>query len=246
MPTPIRRVSRLSLRTGCVAGGLAALVGAGWSWSQAAPQPIDAAQIANSGLVSQGTPACASCHGYRGEGVKVQSGPRLAGLNADYIERQLAAFKDGRRESPVMVWVARTLNADERKALAEYYAGLPPVAESVAPERGLVAEGRRLADEGDWSHKVPPCASCHGVDGLGVNTLTPPLAGQRADYLERQLIDFQQKGRRDDPLGLMRAISGRLSSRQIRAAAAYYATLPARPAAAAVSTAHGPGSGAHG
>jgi cytochrome c553 len=245
MTTSTRGPSRLSLLMACAAGGLVAVAGVGWSWAQTASQPVDAAQIANTGLVSQGTPACASCHGYRGEGISVQNGPRLAGLNADYIERQLDAFKHGRRASVVMVWVARTLTAEERKALADYYAQLPPVAEGVAPERGLVADGRRLADEGNWPHEIPPCASCHGADGLGVNALTPPLAGQRADYLERQLIDFQQKARRDDPLGLMRAISGRLSSREIRAAAAYYATLPARPAAAAVSTAHGPSSGAH-
>ena len=156
----------------CAAGGLVAVVG--WSWAQTAPEPIDAAQIANSGLVNQGTPACASCHGYRGEGIKVQNGPRLAGLNADYIERQLDAFKDGRRDSPVMVWVARTLTADERKALASYYASLPPVVEGVAPERGWSPMDGALPDQGDWSHKVPPCASCHGADGLGVNALTPP------------------------------------------------------------------------
>ncbi|MGC1304360.1 MAG: c-type cytochrome, partial [Caulobacteraceae bacterium] len=76
---------------------------------------------------------------------------------------------------------------------------------------------------------VPPCASCHGADGLGVNSLSPPLAGQRADYLERQLLRFRQNERRDDPLGLMRGISSRLSPGEIRAVAAYYASLAPRP-----------------
>ncbi len=214
---------------------MAVLVGAGASWSQAQHaqtlRPADVAlQIANSGLVNQGTPACASCHGFRGEGVRVQNGPRLAGLDPDYIARQLDAFSHGRRDSSVMVAVARSLSEDQRQALAQYYAGLPPVSEGATPGNGALRLGHAIAHEGNWGEKVPPCASCHGADGLGVNSLAPPLAGQRADYIERQLIRFRQNERRDDPLGLMRGISGRLTMAEIRAVAAYYATLPARAA----------------
>jgi cytochrome c553 len=247
MSSPARHRLCSGLAAVGAAGLLSVLAGVGASWSQAPAPLADGAQIANFGLVNQGTPACASCHGYRGEGVKEQNGPRLAGLNPDYIERQLDAFQQGRRNSLVMVWVARSLKADQTTALAKYYASLPPIAEHVPYDQGGLAEGRRLANQGDWSRDVPPCASCHGVDGLGVNSLTPPLAGQRADYLDRQMIRFRQNERRDDPLGLMRAVSSRLSVRQIRAAAVYYATLPAMapPATPTAAKGRAPSTGAH-
>jgi cytochrome c553 len=226
-----RRGLRDSFAAAGFAGTLIAGIGAGASWSQA-PRAADVApQIANSGLVNQGTPACASCHGFRGEGIKVQNGPRLAGLDADYMERQLDAFSHGRRDSSVMVAVARSLTEEQRAALAQYYAGLPPTSEGAGASGGALQAGRAVAHEGNWSEKVPPCASCHAADGLGVNSLAPPLAGQRADYIERQMIRFRQNERRDDPLGLMRGIASHLSMAEIRAVAAYYATLPARAAA---------------
>jgi cytochrome c553 len=190
---------------------------------------VSAVDIARAGVLGQGTPACASCHGFRGEGVRVQNGPRLAGLDADYLARQLDAFSHGRRDSSVMARVARTLTESQREALAQYYAGLAPAAEGVAPDPRRLAPGRLLALQGNWSEEVPPCASCHGADGLGVNSLSPPLAGQRADYLERQLLRFRQNERRDDPLGLMRGIASRLSPGEIRAVAAYYASLAPKP-----------------
>jgi cytochrome c553 len=208
------------------AGGLTALAGAGAVCAQPSSGGVDAAQIADSGLLNQGTPPCASCHGFRGEGVRVQNGPRLAGLDADYLARQLDAFAHGRRDSSVMVRVARSLSADQREAMAQYYAGLPPTAETPVSAQAMTGLGRSLARDGNWSEQVPPCASCHGGDGLGVNSLTPPLAGQRADYLERQLIRFRQNERRDDPLGLMRGVAARMTPREIRAVAAYYASLP--------------------
>ncbi len=229
MAGPRGRVVWGGLAAAGLAGAMTVLVGAGVSWSQAQRPADSALQIANSGLVNQGAPACASCHGFRGEGIRVQNGPRLAGLDADYLERQLDAFSHGRRDSSVMVAVARTLTEEQRTALAQYYAGLPPVGEGGAVGGFTLRLGRDIAHEGNWGAKVPPCASCHGADGLGVNSLTPPLAGQRADYIERQLIRFRQNERRDDPLGLMRGISGRLTMAEIRAVAAYYATLPARP-----------------
>jgi len=217
---------------GAAAGAIVAVValaGVTASWSLAASPGESPAEIANFGMMQHGTPPCASCHGVNGEGVRVQNGPRLAGLDADYLERQLDAFGEGRRNSTVMERIARTLNEDQRAALANYYAGLPAVTDARAPQVNEVALGQMIATQGNWSEKVPPCASCHAADGLGVGSFAPALAGQRADYLRRQLMRFRQNERRDDPLGLMRGISSRLSGREIETVAAYYASRPARP-----------------
>ncbi len=131
-----------------------------------------APQIAAFGMVNHGTPACASCHGFQGQGEQSQNAPRLAGLNADYIGRQLHAFEKGGktgRDSQRMAWAARSLTGDEIDALADYYASLPPVGAHGEGNGGDVALGRQLAAQGNWAEKVPPCASCHGADGLGVN-----------------------------------------------------------------------------
>jgi cytochrome c553 len=205
------------------------VMGAAAAWSTAANQEPGAEQIANMGVVSQGAQACASCHGFRGEGVQAQNGPRLAGLDAGYIERQLQAFARGGRDSQVMTSEARSLTPGQRRALSRYYAGLPPTTTAAEAASGDESLGRSIASEGNWSEKVPPCASCHGADGLGVDPVTPPLAGQRADYLERQLMGFRDGDRRDDPLGLMRGVARRLTPREIRVVAAYYSTLPPKP-----------------
>ena len=47
-------------------------------------------EIAAQGVPHKAVPPCMTCHGFRGEGSEV--GPRLAGQNALYIERQFSAF----------------------------------------------------------------------------------------------------------------------------------------------------------
>jgi len=208
-----------------------ALAGVTTSWSLAASPGQSPGEIANFGMMQHGTPPCASCHGVNGEGVRTQNGPRLAGLDAGYIERQLNAFGEGKRNSSVMERIARTLNDDQRAALANYYATLPAMTDARTPEKNVnaVALGQVIATQGNWPEKVPPCASCHAADGLGVGSIAPALAGQHVDYLRRQLMRFRQSERRDDPLGLMRGISSRLSGREIEAVAAYYASRPSGP-----------------
>lgn len=59
--------------------------------------------------------ACQTCHGTAGEGIAQADLPRLAGLSAPYLQRQLAAIADGTRVSDVMMPIAprpyRTDNA---------------------------------------------------------------------------------------------------------------------------------------
>lgn len=176
----------------------------------------------------------------RGEGVRVQNAPRLAGLDPGYMDRQLLAFREGARRSQRMGPIARALNDDQREAVERYYASLPAAAEGGAGDAKLVALGRSLSEQGDWSERVPACVSCHGVGGLGVGSFSPPIAGQRADYLKRQLTRFRDGDRKDDPLGLMRGIAQRLSKSEIEAVAAFYATQPAAPIRPG-----GPGSSPH-
>ena len=68
---------------------------------------------------------CSACHGANGMGQPAGGIPRLAGLNAAYLARQLDDFGNGTRQSPVMAPIAKALNPGQRKALAVYYSRLP-------------------------------------------------------------------------------------------------------------------------
>jgi len=85
--------------------------------------------------------------------------------------------------------------------------------------------GEALAKHG--AKAVPPCMQCHGANGEGqASTGFPRLAGQNKDYLVKQLQNF--KGRRSNPI--MQTFAQALSAKQISDVAAYYASLPGRPA----------------
>ncbi|MEP4892380.1 MAG: cytochrome c [Aliiglaciecola sp.] len=66
------------------------------------------------------------------------------------------------------------------------------------------------------------CASCHGSAGISQSPIWPNLAGQKSGYLEKQLIAFRD-GSRKEPT--MSAMAKPLSDSDIKALAAYYASL---------------------
>lgn len=192
-----------------------------------ATHAADGKDIAANGTAN-GAPACSSCHGEQGEGQPAAGFPRLAGLNAAYIAHQLASFQDNSRKSDTMQPVAAALSNDERQAIAAYYAGLkaPKAAEDSAPDADLVKAGASLAAVGDWPKGLPGCGQCHGSSGLGVGSSFPGIAGQSAAYIETELNAWKSGERKNDPMGLMANVAKKLDDNQIKAVAAYYASLP--------------------
>jgi cytochrome c oxidase subunit 2 len=72
------------------------------------------------------------------------------------------------------------------------------------------------------------CAACHGADGGGnANGNAPRIAGQRAQVLIRQLVDYRYDNRRDP---LMEPVAGHLlqAAQDTADVAAHAATLRAR------------------
>lgn len=178
-------------------------------------------------------PACIACHGEQGEGQPDAGYPRLAGLNAGYVEHQLASFADKSRRNDIMAPIASGLGVDDRKALATYFASLSPAkaTSQETPDQALTSAGEELAQRGLWSKGVPACAQCHGAAGLGVGTAFPQLAGQAALYIANQLTAWKSGERNNDPIHLMKGIASKLDDKEIKAVAAYYASLPIAPAA---------------
>lgn len=66
------------------------------------------------------------------------------------------------------------------------------------------------------------CVGCHGEAGVSANSLWPNLAGQKRDYLAKQLKAFRDQDRVDP---MMNAIAQSLSDSDIEALAAYYSSL---------------------
>jgi cytochrome c553 len=206
--------------------------------SQGAPlSKPTGSEIFAHGIVGQGTPACQSCHGGLGSPPINAKTPAITGLDAGYLERQLDLFGKGLRRNLAMMQVARSLNQDNRTTVARYLADQPRGAVPGPAAKGALemALGRQLAERGRWAVNVPPCASCHGADGLGVGATSPALAGQSAAYIEGQLIDWSDGDRSGDPLGLMTGIAKRLNAKERSSVAAYYGSLRSQPARSRVS-----------
>lgn len=193
-----------------------------------AAHAVDAAAITTQGN-GKGAAPCMACHGVDGGGQASAGYPRLAGLDAAYLQKQLEDFASGTRASPVMQITATALGEDERVALATYYSKLPLPPALMKPTTPMPAAdsvGSVLATRGRWSDNVPACVQCHGPAGVGVGANFPPLAGQPAAYIETQLKAWQKGTRHNDPLQLMQHLSGALSAQDISAVAEWFAAQP--------------------
>lgn len=179
--------------------------------------------IAMSGGEGGARYACASCHGARGEGNGFDA-PRLAGLPAGYLQKQLEDYAAGLRAHEVMRDVARFLDSHERVQVASYYAALPPQALPPATTEPVAATTPTLY--------ASACQRCHGADGLG-SASGPPLNAQPAFYLAQQLQDWQVSKRRNDGNHEMLKVAQQLGPGEVRALSLYLAQIPARPASQA-------------
>jgi cytochrome c553 len=106
---------------------------------------------------------CKTCHGFSGQGYRgFYPMPRLAGQQTEYIENQLHAFIERRRQNPVMFNVAHVLHPAMLKGLAAYFKDLDPKPLGGAPKE-LVAARKKIYEEGLPNSDVPPCTlNIHG------------------------------------------------------------------------------------
>lgn len=147
---------------------------------------------------------CASCHGQGGEGNQALNAPRINGLQAWYIERQLKYYKSGVRGAhpddqfgQQMAPMASMLTTDEAVRNIAAYISQLPTTNSVDTVMGDSAKGMSIYNAN--------CAACHGKDGTGSwATDAPNLAGMSDWYAVTQLNHFKAKIRgahHDDAYG---------------------------------------------
>jgi len=70
--------------------------------------------------------------------------------------------------------------------------------------------------------KSMPCVACHGAEGVSDHDVWPDLAGQKTEYLAKQLRDFRD-GRRHDPW--MSPMAVVLDDQDIDDLAAYFGSI---------------------
>lgn len=187
---------------------------------------------------------CAGCHGADGQGGKDGEYPRLAGLPARFIARQLLLFRDRSRTNMAMVeYIDERQMPDEDiahisvfLAETELPSRLPPM-DSDGP--GISAYQRLLdaervvqiphapgnAERGASLYRRE-CTSCHGRDGQGDHDDdVPMLAGQYTAYLWRQIPKYLDKRRIHDPAAPDDALLAEFSDAEIADIFAYLSRL---------------------
>jgi cytochrome c553 len=171
---------------------------------------------------------CEVCHGVSAQGFHgYYPIPRLAGQQTEYLENQLQAFIEHRRTNNIMFNVGHVLSPGMIAALAANFKDLNPKPLGGGP-KDLVADGKKIFDEGIPSASVPACASCHGADARG-NGPFPRLAGQLFDYVTNKLTNWDkergQNPAQPDTSAIMEPIAHGLKEPQIKAVAAYLSYL---------------------
>jgi len=128
---------------------------------------------------------CAACHGLNGANDN-QDVPRLAGQHSFYAITQLFLFREGRRNNPAMVALAKQMSDDDMRGFSDYIGTLVhvPVNSAATPINAeKMLAGQKLANE----HR---CSFCHGNDMAGGKQV-PRIGGQKEDYLLRSLRDLK-------------------------------------------------------
>lgn len=96
------------------------------------------------------------------------------------------------------------------------------------PAKVDLAKGEAIASQ--------VCAACHAADGNSPTPANPKLAGQHADYLHKQLMDFKVKQGAKEAAranAIMAGFAAGLSEEDMRNVSAYLSKQALKPAAAA-------------
>jgi cytochrome c553 len=182
---------------------------------------------------------CAACHGELGEGGKKGEYPRLAGLSARYLSKQLHAFKARERINlPMFPYTQeRELSDQDIEDVSVYLAAIElstqmpdfkPTDDALTRLTAAMRVMQIPRSEGDIGKGRPiydkACASCHGKDGAGKGSY-PALRGQYTQYLDRQIKEFLRGSRlhelEEPGPGLLKPFS----SEDLRDMLAYISTL---------------------
>lgn len=177
------------------------------------------AQAGDAAAGAQKAAVCGACHGMTGQSVNPEW-PNLAGQNAAYIAAQLALFKQGARDNPLMMPMAMPLTDQDMQDLGAHFAAQTPVGLEADPSNWKV--GEKLYRGGDPARGLPACIACHGPNGKGNGPARyPALRAQYAVYTYAQLKAYAEGRRKTPGSDMMPVIASKLTDREMHALASY-------------------------
>lgn len=159
--------------------------------------------------------ACAKCHGEDGNST-TPGIPTLAGQQPHYLVVAIQEYLSSERKAAPMHALLPSLSRLDKESLALYFASQTPQARA-APSFGDPAAGEPL---------TAVCGGCHGSHGVSIDTATPILAGQDAQYLVQAIKAYRTTRQRET----MRAYVQKLNDKEIGNIAAFYSVQKSRPA----------------
>ena len=168
-------------------------------WAQEKGDPAKGKALSNT---------CLGCHGipnYK-NAFPVYSVPKLEGQHPEYIVTALQGYRGGERSHLTMHSQASSLSDQDMRDIAAYFSAEP-----------LKVDAKPV---GKAPESAQVCVACHGVNGVGITSMYPSLAGQHADYLARALVEYKKGGRKNP---IMKTFAEQLNDEQIEQLAEYYA-----------------------
>ncbi|MEM6579988.1 MAG: c-type cytochrome [Pseudomonadota bacterium] len=185
--------------------------------------------VGNSAAGEAQTAICAGCHAADGNSV-VPTFPKLAGQGEKYLFNQLVMIRDGGRPIPTMIGQLDGKSDQDLADIAAFYAAQESTGGQTDP--AFYELGKEIYRGGIPERQVAACAGCHAPSGKGnAPAGFPALAGQHAEYIATQLIEYRkgyedESGRvTDGDIRIMRSIAFGLSDREIQAVASYASGL---------------------
>jgi cytochrome c553 len=167
------------------------------------------------------TQVCAACHtadGSRG----APANPIIAGQHPEYLVKQLAEFKSGKRKNPIMQGFAAQLSEDDMRNVAAFYAS-KSAKPGFAKNKDSVALGAKIWRGGLPDREIAACAGCHSPTGAGIPSHYPRLASQHGDYTEAQIVAFRNGSRTNSPE--MTLLTQKMTDREVKAVSDFIAGL---------------------
>lgn len=189
-----------------------------------AGDPTEGLELANAS-------GCGGCHGADGNS-PVPSFPKIAGLGANYLFKQLQDIREGNRVIVEMTGLVDNYDDKELKDLAAYYnsqtlqlAGAKPL--EVKVNAGIKVDGLKLGARvyraGNLETNVPSCMGCHSPRGLGNEPAGyPRLGGQYSEYIAKQLRAYRDGERVHE---IMNTVAKNMTNAEIDAVANFIAGL---------------------
>ena len=150
-----------------------------------------AAATAHADTIEEKAAVCSSCHGEMGVPTD-KNIPIIWGQQEGYLYLQLRDFKKGARKNEIMNGIAETLERDDMRDLAAYFAAKP------WPNLNQPSASDADVGAAKTANSAVGCSACHLDHYQGTGTV-PRLSGQSHEYLTKTLADFRSGERANNP-----------------------------------------------